>query len=210
MIDLVIVGAGGHARELLDIVEAVNAATPTFRFAGFLADEEAYPERSAARNATILGGVDLLSKLTGSYVIGVGDLKARKRIDKVASKAGLEPATLIHPDAVLGSMLDIGPGCCIAAGAVLTTNIKMGRHTHVNVSASISHDCSVGDWCLVGPGARLAGNVSIGDGVELGIGAVVRPGIRIGDWALVGAGASVVSDVAPDITVAGVPAKPLT
>lgn len=209
MTDLVIVGAGGHAREILDTVEALNAEDPTYRLLGFIADQEKRPELAEARGVKILGGIDLLGKLDAVYAIGIGDLKARKRIDDLASDAGMEPATLVHPSAQVGGQVELGPGTYLAPGAVLTTNIRLGRHAHVNVGASISHDCVIGKWSLIGPGARVAGNVTLGNGVEIGIGAVVRPGVSIGDWALIGAGAAVVADVEAENVVAGVPAKPL-
>jgi sugar O-acyltransferase (sialic acid O-acetyltransferase NeuD family) len=209
MIPLVIVGAGGHGRELFSVVTAVNARQPTWDFLGFVADGEQHPERAEKLGTPIIGGVDRLPELGAAYAIGIGEPRARARIDEFASGAGCEPAVLIHPTAVIGPDVALDAGCCIAAGAVLTTGVRLGRHSHVNVAASVSHDAVVGRWCMVGPGARVAGWVVLEDGVDVGVGAVLRDRVHVGSWAVVGAGAAVVNDVAACRTVAGVPARPL-
>ncbi|MGH8883807.1 MAG: NeuD/PglB/VioB family sugar acetyltransferase [Egibacteraceae bacterium] len=206
---LVIIGAGGHGRELLGIARAVNARNPTWDIMGFVADGEQHPERAAALGAKILGGVDLLERIDAAYLIGIGAPGPRAEIDVYASRHGLQAAILVHPTAVVGDEVTLEPGCVVAAGAVLTTQIHLGRHTHVNVGASVSHDAVLGRWCTVGPGARVAGWVQLGDAVDVGIGAVFRDRVKVGDRVVVGAGAVVVKDVPADLTVAGVPAKPL-
>ncbi|MGH9025808.1 MAG: NeuD/PglB/VioB family sugar acetyltransferase [Acidimicrobiia bacterium] len=206
---LVIVGAGGHGREMLDVVEAINAQRPTWDFLGFVANGELHPERAERRGVQIIGSVERLPELDAAYAIGVGDPRARARIDQFASSCGCEAAVLVHPSTVTGSDVTLGPGCSLAAGAVLTTGITLDRHVHVNVAASVSHDTSVGRWCTVGPGVRIAGWVELAEGVDVGIGAVFRDRVRVGSWAVVGAGAAVVGDVPSGVTVAGVPARPL-
>src|SRR4029078_941115 len=98
-------------------------------------------------------------------------------------------------------------GCLVASGVVVTTNVRIGAHSHLNVSVSVSHDCQMGDYVHVAPGGRLAGNVRVDNGCDIGIGASVIQGRSIGEWSLVGAGAVVVRDVAANVTVAGVPAR---
>ncbi len=206
---LVIVGAGGHGRELLDIVEALDAAGPTFAFLGFH-DDGAGPWPLLARRGTgVLGPVDDLVDADAAYAIGIGAPAARQRIDRVASEAGLTPATLVHPMASRGSDLDLGPGLVMAAGARITTDVAVGRHVHLNLNATLSHDCRVGDYVTLNPGAHVNGEVTIGDGATIGSGAVIRQGTEIGAFAVVGAGAVVLDDVEPATTVVGVPARPL-
>jgi sugar O-acyltransferase (sialic acid O-acetyltransferase NeuD family) len=209
MADLVVVGAGGHARE---IVAAILAASlePAWRIVGVVADGETHPERIAALGLPLLGGVERLPAIGLPYTIGIGSPEARRRVDALASEAGLEAVTVVHPSAVVGPEVHLDPGCYVAAGAVLTTNVRLGRHSHLNVSASVAHDCILGPYCTIAPGARLGGHVTLDEGVDIGLGAVVLPGVVVGRDAVVGAGAAVIRDVAAGSTVAGVPARKLS
>ena len=205
-----IVGAGGHGRELLDVIEAMNADESRWNVLGFLAADEAHPERVAARGFEILGEpVATMARLRCDYVLGIGHPRTRKRLDEELERAGGTPVTLRHPTAIVGGATTIGEGCLLAANAVVTTNVVLGRSVHVNVGASVAHDGRLGDYTILAPGVRFAGTVTTGEGVDVGVGAVVRPQVTIGAHAVVGAGAAVVADVEPGAVVAGVPARKL-
>lgn len=208
---LVIVGAGGHGRELLDLVEAVNAAGDhdTYRFLGFIDDGQVDLNLLARRGTGLLGGLDLLGRLETEYLIGVGAAVTRARIDRYASVCGRRPATLVHPRASLGGDVKLGPGTVICAFASLTTNVETGRHVLVNIGASVAHDCRLGNYATLAPGARIGGNVEVGPGAWVGAQASVVRRRRIGAGAVVGAGSVVTDDVRPDLVVAGVPARPI-
>lgn len=122
---------------------------------------------------------------------------------------GLQPATLVHPAAVVASSAEIGPGCQILAGAVVGPSSTLGTAVIVNTAASVDHECSLADGVHVAPGAVLAGCVRVGARAFIGAGAIVLPRISIGNDAVVGAGAVVRDDVKPRSVVAGNPARPL-
>ena len=181
---LVIVGAGGFGREVLDLVEL----DPSWSFLGPTAE---------------------LEHLDAHYLIGIGEGAARRRIDEQATAWGRPAASIVHPSAHWGGDTEAGPGLVVCSHVSITTNIRMGRHVHVNLNVTIGHDCTIGDYVTFNPGAHISGRVSIGEGATVGTGAAVIPDVTIGAGAMVGAGAVVVRDVEPGTTVAGVPARPL-
>jgi sugar O-acyltransferase (sialic acid O-acetyltransferase NeuD family) len=207
MRDLVIVGAGGHGREVLDVLEAVNAADARWNFLGFLDDGAGNGARLRRRNASIIGEVRQLRHLDADFVMGIGDSDARSRVSALAAKAGRRAAVLVHPAATLGSDVQLGPGVVVCAGARLTTNVRLGQHTHVNVNGVVSHDCRLGEFVTLSPGALVNGSVTLEDHVLLGTAAVVTPGRTVGARTWVGAGAVVTSDLSPGVVASGVPAR---
>ena len=207
MSELVIVGAGGHGRETLDIVEAINAVQPTWEFAGFVDDGATIADRLDRRDASLLGTTEILAHTDPHYVVGIGSPAVRAKLDEQLTAWGRIAATLIHPAATVASDNRIGDGVLLAAGARVTTNVTLGRHVHLNVNAVVSHDCVVGDYTTLSPSSLVNGDVQIGTGVFLGTGAIITPGITVGDHAVIGAGAVVVNDVPSGVTVKGVPAR---
>lgn len=206
---LVVIGAGGHGREAIDVVEALNRVRATFDLLGVIDENGDQLGLLARRSITALGGHEVLPTLDAAYVIGIGSAEGRRAVDALATDAGLRPTSLVHPTAVLGSDLRIGPGFLAAAHAQVTTNVTIGRHVHLNIGATVSHDCELGDYVTLSPGAHVSGNVRLAGAVTLGVGAVVKQGMSIGEGTFVGAGAVVVDDLPAGVTAVGVPARPL-
>lgn len=206
---LVIVGAGGHGRELLDVVEAMNAQEPMYEFVGFLDDGPVDGPVLARRGVAVVGPVADLATAEAEYLVAVGSPHVRRRVDELATALGVPAAVAVHPMASVGSDVVLGPGSVLTAGARLTTNVVLGRHVHLNVNATVSHDCRLGDYVTLNPGSRACGNVTLGDGVTLGAGATVIHACVVGAWTIVGAGAVVVGHLPGDVTAVGVPARVL-
>ena len=212
---LVIIGAGGFGREVHDVVEAINedwstAGTPRYKLVGFIDDGEPDMALLDERGATHLGGLDALDELDQEtrYVIGIGNGAVRRKIDRHATGLGLEAATLIHPRATLGRhLIQVGAGGVICAGVVLTTNIRLGRHVHLNLNVTVGHEAVIGDYVSIFPGATISGTTVIQDEVTIGTGAAVIPGVTIGAGSTIGAAASVVRDIPAGVIAVGVPAK---
>jgi sugar O-acyltransferase (sialic acid O-acetyltransferase NeuD family) len=215
---LVIVGAGGHGRETLDVVEAINAhavaqgVVVPYEFVGFVADD-ADAEVLARRGASLLGSIEWLASAEAedaSYTIAIGSSDVRARV--AAAIDALQPLAelagpLVHPLASVGNDVELGNGVILAAGARVTTNVRVGAHSHLNVNAVVSHDCRVGSFVTCSPGVLVNGTCTLEDGVFLGTGAIVTPGRRIGSGAVIGAGAVVLGDVPAGVTAVGVPAR---
>lgn len=204
---LVIVGAGGHGREVLDT--ARNERSGSYDVLGLIADEE--PDLDVLRRARArwLGPVEALRSLSADFVVAVGDGQVRAALAATVEGLGLRAARLWHATAHRSQDVEWGEGTVVLANATVTSCVDLGRHVHVNLGATVAHDCVVGDFVTVNPGAHLNGNVTVGAFATIGSGAVLRQGVTIGEGAVVGAGAVVTKDVAPGATVVGVPARPL-
>ena len=210
---LVVVGAGGFGREAIDVLEAVNRASPTPVYS-LLGVVDAKPSplnlaRLASRNIPYLGGVSewVGSEQDADFLIGVGDPQARERIAKAFFKAGHRAAILIHPTSVLGSEVSVGDGSVVCGGVHISTNVVLGNHVHLNARSIVGHDTEVADFVSVNPGAIISGDVRVGTRSLIGAGAVVLQGLDVGEDSRIGASACVVRDVMAGETVKGVPAR---
>lgn len=207
---LVVVGAGGHGREAVVIARAARDAGRPLDVVGVLDDGRPDPAPLAALGVRLLGGLDWLERDGAgcTFVAALGYPGPRRA---VAAKAGARAraAVLVHPSSTVGPDVELGPGCVLWPQVAATTRVRLGRHSHLNVGSSVSHDCELGSFVTVGPGARVCGSVVLEDDVWIGAGATVIQGLRVGRGATVGAGAVVVRDVAAGSTVAGVPARPM-
>jgi sugar O-acyltransferase (sialic acid O-acetyltransferase NeuD family) len=208
--DLVIVGAGGHGREIHDAaVAATRAGTADWEVVGFVDDAPAHPGRLARLGVPLLGDVDELLARPASYAIGVGTPSVRAELTGRLAVVPAHPATVVHPGAQVGPDVEFGEGVILFDRCTVTTNVRIGRHTHLNVGCAVQHDTLVGDFVQFSPGVFVNGDCVIGDGVFLGTGAIVTRGCTVGAGARVGAGAVVLGDVEPGTTVVGVPARPV-
>lgn len=201
-----IVGAGGFAREVLDVYEAIDLEFPgaMFKVLGWIV-EDAEPG-TVIGDLPVLGGADWRRAHPDvAAVIGIGSPAIRRRLD---AELGPPWERAVHPNAIVTRRVDIGEGTVITAGVILTTNIRLGRHVHLNLGATVGHDAVIGDFVTVSPGVHVSGRVTIEEDAFIGTGAVILEGLTVGHGAVVGAGAVVVRDVAPGTTVVGVPARP--
>jgi UDP-perosamine 4-acetyltransferase len=202
MIELLIVGAGPHAK----VCASVAHATERYRVVGFT--ERSDTEASAS---PVLGDDSILDREFANgrrhLFVGIGNNHRRLELVQKFEALGWTLPVLIHPSAVIDPTVVVGSGTLITAGAVVNVDASIESACIVNTGASVDHDCVVEAGCHIAPGARLCGTVRMGRGSMLGVGAVVIPGLTIGEGALVGAGASVVTNIPANAVAVGVPAR---
>jgi sugar O-acyltransferase (sialic acid O-acetyltransferase NeuD family) len=209
---LLVVGAGGFARETAQAVRARNALRPTWELLGFL-DDAAGLAGTLVDGVPVLGPVDQVERYPDAAVVvctgSPADYGSRKRI---VARLDLPPsryARIVHPAASLASSTVLGEGSVVLAGAVTTAAVRIGAHVAVMPGCVFTHDDVVGDYATFGAGVRLAGGVEVAEGAYVGSGALVREHRRVGAWALVGMGSLVLTDVPAGEVWAGTPARRL-
>lgn len=213
-VKLIVIGAGSHAKEVSQYVADLSGSGVSVTLRAFV-DEQRPAGRW--RGAEVLGGFEALGDFLDRhrdavfhYLTAVGQNAVRRRFVqriRALERENVVPWTLVHPQAMVGDSVELGEGTCICPGAIVTADVRIGRHCIINVKASISHDCELGDYVNVNPGATVCGNVRLGEGCYLGAGATVIHKVSIGPWSVIGAGAVVVDDLPGYVTAVGVPAR---
>ena len=205
---LILLGAGGHARVLMDVARLCGQSVVA------ILDDDAALHGTSIDRVEVVGGIDMLSRyqpaehLLVNAVGSAGVPKTRQKVNERGTEAGFAFATLIHPAAVIAESAVIGDGAQVLAGVVVGPGAVVGGGVILNTKASIDHDTVVGELSHVAPGATVCGDVTIGTACHIGCGATLIQGIRIGNGALIAAGAVVAQDLLAGARVAGVPAKP--
>lgn len=206
---VVIIGAGGFAREVLDICDACNQDKQTYEVIGFIVDQQYGSPGVLVNDNPILGDFDWLEKHSGEVFVtcAVGAPQHRYQLIQRAQKLGCHFFNLIHPSATLTRWITLGEGVIIAAGCILTNQIQIGNHVHLNLDCTIGHDVVMEDFVTLAPGVHISGKVRLSKGCYIGTGANVIERIQVEEWSVVGAGSTIVRNVPANTTVVGVPGK---
>lgn len=206
MTRVVVIGAGDHAKVVLEALWAMNV----FEVVGLTDPGSTDLD---VLGVPVLGGDELLPGLyeqgVASAVVAIGSNRRRQQIGQSLLALGFTLPVVIHPTALVSPSATIGQGAVIMARAVVGTLAIIGELAIINTGAIVEHDNRIGRSAHIGPGVALAGGVQIGDRTLVGVGSAVRPDISVGDDSVIGAGSAVVVDVPSGVTVAGSPARQL-
>lgn len=204
--DMIIAGAGGHGRVVLDILRQANEHHPV----GFL-DNNAALHGRRIDGLPVLGSLDELSELRRRGISGatvaIGDNGTRRALGDTIEQCEFELINAIHPSAQLATTVSLGKGVVVAAGSLVCAHCQIGDFVILNTGCIIDHESMIGTAAHICPGVKLAGHVTVEAGAHVGIGATVTQNLRVGFESIIGAGAVVIRDVEPMTTVVGVPAR---
>jgi sugar O-acyltransferase (sialic acid O-acetyltransferase NeuD family) len=208
---LVLVGAGGHAKAVIDAIEKEGR----YRISNLLDDNPdlhgkpffGYEVTGATESILVRASAERERPMV---FVSIGDNAARVRISNWLRSKGFELARAVHPHAQVGRGATIGAGSVLMAGAVVNSDATIGENVIINTGATVDHDCVIGDGVLVAPGAHLCGGVRVGAGSAIGAGAVLIPGVHVGTNTLIGAGSTLLEDVADNAKAAGSPARKIS
>ncbi|HWE01098.1 MAG TPA: acetyltransferase [Tepidisphaeraceae bacterium] len=204
--DVIIVGAGGHGKVVLDILRAGGRHVPI----GFI-DADVTLAGSSVGELKVVGPANMLPKLrqrkVKGAIIAIGDNRTRMRYARLLQEQGFELINAVHPTASVSPSAILGANVVIAAQSVICTEARIEDSVVINTGAIVDHECIVHEGAFIAPGVCLAGRVRIGAGAFVGLGANVIQCLSIGQYAVIGAGAAVIADVADYATAVGVPAR---
>lgn len=210
---MVIVGAGGHARVVIDIASGHKDIT-----IAAIVDNDPSLQGTCLDDIFVVGSDSVLFDLHRDGIshaaLGVGalrqnriDLHYRQVLFEEVKQVGFDMVNLIHQSASVAKSVEMGCGILIGAQAVVNPGVKVGDNVVINTGVLVDHDCRVGNHVQLAPGSVLAGNVEVGEKAHIGAGATIIQSMRIGNKAVVAAGAVVINDVPDGTTVMGVPAR---
>jgi sugar O-acyltransferase (sialic acid O-acetyltransferase NeuD family) len=206
-----VIGAAGHAQEVAWSL-AEETARRGERCELLFLDDNVGKGPLPSGLGEVVGTIDD----AGAYadgetqlVLGIGLPRTKAAVVSRLAPLGRSWATVVHPAATIGPNVALGEGSYVAAGALVTVNVRIGRFATVNMHCQVAHDGELGDFVTLHPDVHLAGGVVVGEGAELGTGAVVIPGTTIGPWAVLGAGTVAVRSLGGRRTYVGMPAREL-
>lgn len=209
---IVILGAGGQARDLAWLISEINAVEERFEMLGFVVSDAS---NLTERDSPVLGDHTWLAKnldRVDALTIGIGTPRVRLKVAAELSERfpGLAWPPLVHPRAELDRpSARFGPGCIVGAGVVGSVNLVFEEQCLINLGVTLGHEARFGRGVVVNHNAAIAGGVVLEEGVLVGSGAAVLQYLTVHRGATVGAGAVVTKNVPAGQTWVGVPAGPI-
>ncbi len=202
---MIILGAGGHARELLDIIKLIDSGKHYFF------DDTINDLPKFINGISVIRQIEVALRLLQDgheIVLGVGGVNSRKNLYRKFLEHGITAKSIIAPSCIISDCnVIIEDGVNIMHHVLISNNVCVGKNALINSKVNLHHDVMVGDFCEIAPGATLLGGVNVAKNTFIGAGAVLLPNVQIGPNCIIGAGAVVLNDLAPGTLTVGVPAK---
>ncbi len=207
MANLIIVGAGGCAREALQWAKDVNEREQRWQIKGFLCD---YPNHLDGKicDVSILSAIDDYEiGPEDEFVCAIGDSAGRKAVTEKLKARGARFVNLIHPSAVIADSCTLGEGLLVYPFALISDNARIGDGCIINMYSSVAHDTVLGEYCTISAHCDITGRCVVGDRLFMGTSAHIVPDTRVGSDVFICAGSTVMTRLRDGVKVLGNPAK---
>lgn len=202
---MLVVGAGGLAKEILDILIDLNIEKPIFCDDISIEIDSFFQKHSTVRSIT---EVNSIFSNNGDYCIAIGGGNLRKTLNSKFDNINGKLISIISPKAqISGNAKQIDKGTIVMQFATIGPDVSVGKCCLIYHNVQLTHDVKIGDFCDISPNAVLLGKVTIGNYVQIGTNATILPNIKIGNNVIIGAGSVVTKDIPDNCTAYGVPAK---
>jgi sugar O-acyltransferase (sialic acid O-acetyltransferase NeuD family) len=205
---MVVLGAGGHAKEILEILRSSNQL---MKLAFYDDSSIEVPHLLYDTFPIIRTKKELLEYFIEngtSVILGTGSPKSRYSLSEKAKSLNADIFSIVSVDAYIGSYdVFLGRGINIMYGAWISNSVSIGNGTLINAFTKVHHDVNIGDFCEISPSSNLLGACSVGSFVTIGANSTVLPKIKIGSNTIIGAGSVVTKDIPEGVVAYGNPAK---
>jgi len=205
---MLIIGAKGFAKEVLEIFYQINVASDVVFFDNISLDlpEKLYDKYDIIRDYETVK--DYFYNNSNKFILGIGNPANRHKLSNTFTELGGVLESVISPFATIGHFgTSIGVGVNIMTGVRITNDVMIADGCLINLNCTIAHNSKIEKFCELSPGVHISGNCAIGEYCSIGTGAVILPNLKIGNNVTIGAGAVVVKNVEDNDIVVGVPAK---
>lgn len=192
-----IIGAGGHSKVIIDIIREIG----NYNIVGIYDDNKI----GYFSGIKIIGKISEIKNTADYFIIGIGNDKIRKKISEEYKQ--LKWATLIHPKTIIAKTAIIKEGTVVCAGAIIQTEVEVGKHCIINTNCSIDHESTIGDYCSICPSSTICGQVKVGESSFIGANSTIIQTIEVGKECIIGAGSVVIRNIHSNTKVVGNPAK---
>ena len=208
---IVLIGAGGLAAEMVEAIKKINRASGdvVYEIVGLVVEERYYREGMTTNGYPVIGTIDWLidNKENVCVACAVGTPKERARIQRELTAKGIEFVNIVEPDVFIADTAVMGKGIYIAGGSSVSTYCNIGDGVILNGGVLIGHDTSIGAYTCMMTRADAGGRCKIGEEILVGAHAYIVPDRKIGNGATIAAGSVVFTNVKPNTTVLGNPAR---
>ncbi|MCH4551252.1 acetyltransferase [Aestuariibaculum lutulentum] len=208
---MIIVGAKGFAKEILQIV-SVDMGITDEHIVFFDNVSSDLPDKVYDRFQILKSfeALEQYKKQTAdiSFVLGLGNPKFREKLFNVFIERECQPVSVFSKHTDIGSFdVEIGEGTSVMSGSIITNSISIGKGCLINLNTTIGHDSTIGDFVEVSPNVNISGRCCVGKGSIIGTNAILLPGIHVGMNVVIGAGSVITKNVPDNCTVVGVPGR---